>query len=215
MFEHAVTAHLAAEGEASTVFVRLQLAAVQMHLGNPRVAETVGRRWPWRRRTMSGGRAHAMWTLRCDAWSRGDRKEALAVIQAALEIERGFNEPLFQRAAQCRAELKTPAWIIASHGEYEQAGRLLGSAHTLWRDLGADISAFGPLMAEYHTQCEESVEHWVRGRTRGHSRSARPRRPGRAIDHALDAGAGPTAPATALSPLTRRKLEVAALAARA
>jgi tetratricopeptide (TPR) repeat protein len=95
LFEHAVAALTAAEREASAVFELFQLAAIQMDLGSPRgpatgrrvvaLAEAHGERW---------ARAHAMWVLSRDAWTRGDREEALALIRAALEIERGFNEPL-------------------------------------------------------------------------------------------------------------------------
>jgi predicted ATPase/DNA-binding CsgD family transcriptional regulator len=213
LFERAVVAQTKAEGEASAAFVLFQLAAVQMHLGNPRVAETGrqavvlaeahGERW---------ARAHAMWMLSCDAWRREDREEALALIRAALEIERGFNEPL-----SAALMLETLAWLIASHGEYERAGRLLGSARKLWRELGGEISAFGPLMADYHTRCEQSVvralgpEAYERALAIGGGHDS----PGRAIDHALDTGgAEPAVPAAAPGPLTRRELEVAALVAR-
>ncbi|WP_155056895.1 ATP-binding protein [Streptomyces blattellae] len=212
LFEHAVAAHTAAEGEASAAFALFQLAAVQMQMGHPQAAETGrrvmalteahGERW---------ARAHAIWTLSIDAWSHGDLEKALGLIGAALTIERGFNEPL-----SAALMLETLAWIIASSGEYERAGRLLGSARKLWRDLGGDISVFGPLLAEFHTQCEQSVVRAlgpeayeralvVRG---GHDS------PGQAIDHALDSGVEPAAQADAPSPLTHRELEVAALVAK-
>ncbi|MER5802113.1 LuxR C-terminal-related transcriptional regulator [Streptomyces mirabilis] len=211
LFEHAIAAHTAADREASAMFELFQLAAVQMHLENPCVAETGqravalaeahGERW---------ARAHAMWTLSCDAWRRDNREEALSVIRAALEIERGFNEPL-----SAALMLETLAWLIASYGEYERAGQLLGSTRMLWRDVGADISAFGPLMAEYHAQCALSVERALGSLayTRALSAGGGHDSPRRAIDHALGIGATPAAPATVPDPLTRRELQVAALVA--
>nr|WP_256255290.1 LuxR C-terminal-related transcriptional regulator [Streptomyces sp. cf124] len=212
LFERAIAAHTAAEDEAAAVFELFQLAAVQMDLGNPRGAQTArqavalaeahGERW---------ARAHAMWTLSCYAWRRGDHEEALALVRAALEIQRSFNEPL-----SAALMLETLAWITASQGEYERAGRLLGSAGQLWRDVGADISAFGPPLPEDHRRCEQSVlralgpDAYERALAVGGGYTS----PSRAIDNALDTSIEPTAPATAPSPLTRRELEVTELVAK-
>ncbi|WP_105968355.1 ATP-binding protein [Streptomyces geranii] len=211
LFERAVAAQTAAEGEAAAVFQLFQLAGLQRDMGNPRGAETGrqavalarvhGERW---------ARAHAMWALSWDAWGRGDREEAVALIRAALEIERGFNEPL-----SAALMLETLAWIIASHGEYERAGRVMGSVRKLLRDLGVDVSAFGPLMAGFHARCELRVagalgpEAYERAVAVGGGHDS----PRQAIDHALDTGAEPADPATAPGPLTRRELEVAELVA--
>ncbi|MET7897340.1 ATP-binding protein [Streptomyces mirabilis] len=213
LFEHAIAAHTAAEREASAMFELFQLAAVLMDLGDPRgaeagrqavaLAEAHGERW---------ARAHAMWTLSCDAWRRGDREEALKLIRTALEIERGFNEPL-----SAALMLETLAWISASYGEYERAGRLLGAARKLWRDVGANISAFGPALEEDHARCEESVvqalgvEAYERALAVGGGHDS----PKQAIDFALGGGIDPAAVAAAIpSPLTRREREVAALVAK-
>ncbi|MEU6200893.1 LuxR C-terminal-related transcriptional regulator [Streptomyces sp. NPDC047061] len=212
LFERAVAAHTAAEGEASAVFVLFQLAAVQLDLGNPLGAETGrravalaearGERW---------ARAHAMWTLSRCAWRQGEHEEALALIRAALEIERGFNEP-FSAALM----LETLAWIVASRGEYERAGRILGSVRKLWRDVGTDISAFGPPLGEDHTRCEQSVvralgpEAYEKALAVGGGHDS----PSQAIDCALAESIEPAAQAPAHGPLTPRELEVAALVAK-
>ncbi|MDX3452088.1 LuxR C-terminal-related transcriptional regulator [Streptomyces sp. ME02-8801-2C] len=212
LFEHAIAAHTEAGREASAMFELFQLAAVLMDLGDPRGAEACrraialgeahGERW---------ARAHAMWTLSCDAWRRGDREEALKLIRTALEIERGFNEPL-----SAALMLETLAWISASYGEYERAGRLLGAARKLWRDVGANISAFGPALEADHARCEQSVvralgvEAYERALAVGGGHDS----PGQAIDHALDSGVEPAAQDPVPGPLTRRELEVAALVAK-
>ncbi|MFF9778634.1 ATP-binding protein [Streptomyces sp. NPDC013978] len=213
LFEHAVAVHTAATGKGSAVFELFQLGAVQMDLGDPRgretgrqavaAAEALGERW---------ARAHAMWTLSCHAWRQGEREEALALIRAALEIERGFNEPL-----SAALMLETLAWITASYGEYERAGRILGSTRKMWRDVGVDISAFGPPLDDDHARCEQVVvralgqERYERALAVGGGHD----NPGQAIDCALAGDVEPApAPALAPGPLTRRELEVAALVAR-
>ncbi|MEV1069582.1 LuxR C-terminal-related transcriptional regulator [Streptomyces sp. NPDC050263] len=216
LFEHAIATHPADDGGAVAVFVLFQLAATRTHLRKPHAAETGGRavvlaaahgeRW---------GRAHALWALGYDAWARGDREACMALTRAGLEIERGFNDYI---ATALMLELL--AWATASSGEYERAGGLLGAVRGLWQDIGTDISAFGPQMAEYHVRCEESVLGALgraaheRALTVGGAHDS----PARAVDHALstdgDSDPEPAAPATALSPLTRRERDVAALVAK-
>ncbi|MEU6225530.1 LuxR C-terminal-related transcriptional regulator [Streptomyces sp. NPDC047042] len=209
LFECAVAAHTKATGEVPALFELFQLGAVQMDLGDPQgqetgrravaSAEAHGERW---------ARAHAMWTLSCHAWRQGEREEALGLIQAALEIERGFNEPL-----SAALMLETLAWIVASYGEYERAGRILGSARRLWREVGAAISAFGPPLDDDHARCEQSVVRALgqEGYERALAVGGGHDNPGQAIDCAL---AGDVDPAPAPGPLTRREREVAALVAR-
>lgn len=212
VFERAVEAHMAAEGDAAAVFALFQLATVQVYLANPSGAETArqvvalavthGERW---------ARAHAMWTLSCYAWRQGDRAEALALVRAALEIERDFNEPV-----SAALMMETLAWITASYGEYKRAGQLLGSARKLWREVGADLSVFGPSLGEDHTRCEQSVVHalglkaYEGALAVGGSYDS----PRQAIDHALGDEVGSTVPTEVTNPLTRREREVAALVAK-
>ncbi|MEU1518414.1 LuxR C-terminal-related transcriptional regulator [Streptomyces sp. NPDC005811] len=213
LFECAVAAHTTAAGKAPAVFELFQLGAVQMDLGDPRgretgrravaLAEAHGERW---------ARAHALWTLSCHAWRQGERAEALGLIRAALEIERGFNEPL-----SAALMLETLAWILASYGECERAGRILGSTRKMWRDVGADISAFGPPLDDDHARCEQSVVRALgqQGYERALTVGGGHDNPRQAIDCALADDVEPAAaPTPAPGPLTRRELEVAALVAR-
>ncbi|MFI1486441.1 ATP-binding protein [Streptomyces sp. NPDC020747] len=218
LFERAIAVHSAADGGAEAVFPLFQLAVTRTHLGDPRAAETGeravalaeahGELW---------GRAYALWALGYDAWVHGDQQTALALTRAGLEIERGFNDPL-----SAALMLETLAWITASGGHHERAGRLLGTVRSLWRDIGTDISAFGPQMAGYHLRCEESVVRvlgpaaYERALTAAGGHDS----PARAIEHALnsatgtDPGTEPAVPPAAPSPLTRREREVAALVAK-
>ncbi|MBK3645066.1 LuxR C-terminal-related transcriptional regulator [Streptomyces sp. MBT33] len=213
LFEHAVAAHTVVTEKGSAVFLLFQLAAVQMDLGDPRgettgrqaveLAEAHGERW---------ARAHALWTLSCHAWRQGRREEALALIRASLEIERGFNEPL-----SAALMLETFAWIIASYGEYERAGRTLGSTRKMWRDVGVEISVFGPPLDDDHAQCERSVVRALgqEGYERALAVGGRHDTPKQAIDSALGVGIDPAPVAAAVpGPLTRREREVAALVAK-
>lgn len=213
LFERAVADHTAATGKGSAVFELFQLGAVQMDLGDPRGRETGRQAVAWAEaQGERWARAHALWTLSCHAWRQGERAEALGLIRAALEIERGFNEPL-----SAALMLETLAWICASYGEYERAGRILGSTRRLWRDVVVDISAFGPPLDDDHARCEQSVvqalgqERYARALEFGGGHD----NPRQAIDFALGGGIDPAPVAAAVpSPLTRREREVAALVAK-
>ncbi|MFJ9899995.1 ATP-binding protein [Streptomyces sp. NPDC091280] len=212
LFESAVASHTVATGKGSALFELFQLGAVQMDLGDPRgratgrqavaSAEAQGEWW---------ARAHALWTLSCHAWRQGEREGALGLIEAALKIERGFNEPL-----SAALMLETFAWIIASYGEYERAARILGSTRKLWRDVGVSISAFGPPLDDDHAQCEQLVAGALgpEGYERALAVGGGSDNPKQAIDFALGGGIDPASEDTAIpSPLTRREREVAALVA--
>ncbi|MEU3617934.1 LuxR C-terminal-related transcriptional regulator [Streptomyces sp. NPDC006872] len=212
LLEGAVATHAEMVEGPEAVFSLFQLAAAQFQLGDPRAAETGrqaasiaqahGERWC---------HAHALWMLGLDAWVRGHWEEAMALTRAGLEIERGFHDYI---GAALMLDLL--AWITASGGDHERAGRLLGTVRALWRDTSTTISAFGPPLAEYHAHCEETVIHalgpaaYERALADGDGHDG----PGRAIDYALGADTEPAALATTPSPLTRREREVAALVAQ-
>ncbi|MGX9885520.1 ATP-binding protein [Streptomyces sp. NPDC002276] len=212
LHERAVAARVAVDGSAEAVFVLFQLAVVLTQLKDPRatevgrravaVSEAHGERW---------GRAHALWALAYAAWIRGDQESALPLALEGLRIERGFSDSL-----SAALMLETLAWITASHGEHERAGQLLGAVRGLWRDIGTDIPAFGPLMAGHHEQCAESVRAalGLAAYERALAAGSRYGGPVRAIDHALGTDAAPADATTAAGPLTRREREVAALVAR-
>ncbi|WP_307835272.1 ATP-binding protein [Streptomyces adelaidensis] len=217
-FEGAVAAHTALDEGAGTVFTLFQLTAAHTARGESRAVET-GRqavalaeaneeRW---------GRAQALWALGHAAWARGDEEEAMALSRLSLEAQRGFNE--YVGAALALALL---AWVTASGGDHERAGRLLGAVRTLFRDIEASPELLGPYTTEQHARCEEAVVRalgpaaYETALAEGGSH----RGPDEAIAHALRTEPEPTAaapaPATApaASPLTSREREVAALVAK-
>ncbi|MGW1783673.1 ATP-binding protein [Streptomyces sp. NPDC002143] len=213
LYEGAAVAHAKLGEGTGAIFALYQLTMAQAYLGDPRAAETGrqavataeahGERW---------GLAHAYWALGHDAWVRGDWEAGIELARAGLEIERGFND--YTGAALM---LELLARITASRGDYEQAGRLLGTVRALLRGNSAIISA-SPATAENRARYEESVvtalgpaAYEKALRDGGHHDS-----PDRAIAYALggDPGTAPAAQATATSPLTRREGEVAALVAQ-
>ncbi|WP_256251912.1 LuxR C-terminal-related transcriptional regulator [Streptomyces sp. yr375] len=222
LFQRAIAMPPAADGPGVVVFLLFQLAAAQTHLRDPRATETGeravvlaaahGDRW---------GRAHALWALGYDAWARGDLEASMALTRAGLELERGFNDHIATSLM-----LEQSAWATASSGDYERAGRLLGTVRCLWQNIGTGISAFGPRLAEYHVLCEESVARalgpaaYERALVVGGSHDT----PCQAIEYALKADPGtgtgpgtapePAATVSAPSPLTRRERDVAALVAK-
>ncbi|QYX82856.1 LuxR C-terminal-related transcriptional regulator [Streptomyces akebiae] len=212
LLEEAAAAHLRTGEVIGAVYALIQLATAQSHLGDPRTTETC--RQAVALAEAHGERlahAHALWTLGYDAWIRGDHKEAKALLRTALAKEQGFNDYL--RVALMLEQL---AWTTAAHGDREEAARLLGAARVLWRDTGTPISTFGPHMAEQHARCEEAVVRALgpAAYEKALAEGGRHRGPDDAIAHALRPEPEPTNPAPAVSPLTPREREVAALVAK-
>ncbi|WP_327731397.1 LuxR C-terminal-related transcriptional regulator [Streptomyces sp. NBC_00487] len=212
-FEAAVAAHLGTGEEIGAVYALIQMATAQSHLGDPRTTETCRQALALAEaHEVRLARARAQWTLGYDAWRRGDLEEAVVMIRAALENEQGLNNYL--RVALMLEQL---AWVTAAGGDHKQAGRLLGAARALWQDIDTPIATFGPHMAEQHAQCEEDVT-WALGPAayeQALAEGGSHRGPDEAIAYALlRAEPEPTAAAPALSPLTPREQEVAALVAK-
>ncbi|MGY1501015.1 LuxR C-terminal-related transcriptional regulator [Streptomyces sp. QTS52] len=220
LFEEAVAALIGAGEEIGAVYALIQLATAQSHLGDPRTTDTCRQAVALAEAHDERlARAHARWTLGYDAWRRGDLAEAAVLIRSALEDERGFNDYL--RVALMLDEL---AWVTAAAGDHQEAGRLLGAASALWRDVATPIATFGPHMTEQHAQCEEDVT-WALGPAaygKALAEGAGHRGPDEAIAYALRNESVPIAtvpapapaPAPAPSPLTPREREVAALVAK-
>ncbi|MDX2821438.1 LuxR C-terminal-related transcriptional regulator [Streptomyces ipomoeae] len=217
-FETALASHTETGEETGAVYALLQLGAAQSHLGDPRAT-------PNCRRAVAlaeahGGQlvqAHTLWVLGHDAWMRGDHEEAIAVTRTALKKERGSDDYLWVALM-----LEQLALATAARGDHQEAARLLGAAHALWRDTDTTIATFGPHMVERHARGEEEILRalgtaaYEEALTEG----GRHRCPDEAIAYALRAApepaaeaARPTAAAPAPSPLTPREREVAALVA--
>ncbi|BBC30942.1 LuxR family transcriptional regulator [Streptomyces graminofaciens] len=212
LLEEAVAAHMGTGEEIGAVYALIQMATAQSHLGDPRTTETCRQAV-----TLAEAhddrlvRAHAQWTLGYDAWRRGDLAEAAVLIRTALENEQGFND--YVRVALMLEQL---AWVTAVDGNHQQAGRLLGAARALWRDIDTPVCAFGPHMAEQHAQCEEDIVGALGLAAYEHAlaEGGRHRGPDEAIAYALRTESEPTATAPAPSLLTPREREVAALVAK-
>ncbi|MFF9777539.1 ATP-binding protein [Streptomyces sp. NPDC013978] len=211
LLEEAAAAHVGTGEEIAAVYALTQLAIAQSHLGDPRTTQTC-------RQAVAIAeahddqlvRAHAQWTLGYDAFRRGDLAEALDMIQAALQNEQGLNQ-----YGMVALMLEQLAWATAAGGDHERAGRLLGAARTLWRDIDTPVSTFGPHMAEQHAQCEEDIVRAL-GRAvyeKALAEGAAHRGPDEAIAYALRTESEPTATSPTPGPLTRREQEVAALVA--
>ncbi|MDX3544148.1 LuxR C-terminal-related transcriptional regulator [Streptomyces europaeiscabiei] len=212
LLEEAVAAHMGTGEKIGAVYTLILMATAQSHLGDPRATETCRQAVALAEAHDERlARAHAQWTLGYDAWRRGDLAEASVMIRAALENEQGFND--YARVALMLDEL---AWVTAAGGDHKQAGRLLGAARALWRDIDIPIATFGPHMAEQHAQCEEAVT-WVLGPAayeKALAEGGSHRGPDEAIAYALRTGSESTAAAPAPSPLTPREQDVAALVAK-
>jgi DNA-binding CsgD family transcriptional regulator len=157
-------------------------------------------------------RSYALWALGFDAWVRAELDKAAALTQAALLIQRGFND---HPGTALMIELL--AWITASKGEFGRAARLLGALRALWRTIGTSISAFGPHLGDHHARCERDVIQalpagaWQAALSEGGRMDH-----DQAISYALGQpeAAGEPAAAVPGTMLTRRELEVAMLVAQ-
>ncbi len=221
LFEDALATPTTLGEGPEAVFLLFQLVAAQTHPKDQRAAETGrraiaisqahGERW---------ARAHALWALSLDAWLHDDLEAAMALVRGALEIERGFGDYV---ATALMLELL--AWITASHGDHERAARLLGAVRPLWQDIGTTILTFGPLLGVLHSRCEEAVVRALGPEAYEKALTESGRRhdsPARVIAYALggdngdtgQSGAETATPADAMTPLTPREREVAALVAQ-
>ncbi|WP_330286136.1 ATP-binding protein [Streptomyces sp. NBC_00576] len=167
------------------------------------ITEAYGERW---------ARARLLLALGNNAWVRGEVEAAKSHIRTALECMRGFNDYV-----SVALMLEQLAWATASGGSYVRAGRLLGAADALCREVGTVLSSLNRRMSDYHERCEEQVVRAV-GRasfTEALTEGARHVGPEQAIDFALEIDTPTaTAPVTSPFPLTPREQEVAALVAK-
>jgi ATP/maltotriose-dependent transcriptional regulator MalT len=157
-------------------------------------------------------RSYLLLALGFDAWTRGDTTAGSEFAQAALEIQRSYNDPIGTAML-----LDVLTWLTVSRGEYERAARLLGAVDALWRRSTTTDTAFGPHMSGIHTRCTEDVLR-ILGQAaydQAFAEGGRHDTPSRAIAFALAKDVGPEqSEAGPDRPLTRRELEIAALVAK-
>ena len=151
-------------------------------------------------------RSYALWVLGFDTWlQRGPQAANLA--RSALEIQRGFNDPVGVALI-----IELLAWIAASSGDAMRAAGLLATAESVWSLIGTTIAAFGPPLGGHRAECEAQVRAALGKRDLATaSRQGRHPTVEAAIASILDGAA--TAPPSPAGPLTVREREIAALVA--
>lgn len=210
--EHAVAAHTTLGHHVGVLEWRGVLAIAQIAFGTPQAAETA-------RQALAAAeahgeryaRAHLLMVLGRRAWVLGEPAEAKELTVSALSILQSFRDPT--GVAKMIEQL---AWITASDGDHQRAGRLLGAARSLLRDAGTGITMVEPLVKEHHARCEAEVLDAL-GRTACEQALAYGGAidgPAQAIAYALETATVVAAPAVSTSPLTRREQQVAALITR-
>jgi predicted ATPase/DNA-binding NarL/FixJ family response regulator len=147
------------------------------------------------------------------AWLQGDLSQAHAQQVQCLGLRRAWESDDLYSTAQC---LEMLAWTTADQHHYQRAAVLLGSAESLWADLGTSVTAFGHYLG-HHRACERRIRAAL-----GDAEFTDAFREGRAMTyqealaHALDEPGQPgrTPQRDAWAPLTRRERQVADLLAR-
>ncbi len=94
-------------------------------------------------------KAFALMALGIEVWRQGDAARATAIERESLRLSREMDGRLGMAL-----NLEVLAWIAATTGQFERAGRLLGILSTQWRSIGARLSGYGHL-AGYHDECVE------------------------------------------------------------
>lgn len=212
----AAAAHFAALGHVSgALFTGFQIAVARALLRDDRaaheaqnviaVSEQHGEQWI---------RSRALYALGLQAWMSGDLDQAKSAARTGLQIQRGFNDHV---GAAVLIELL--AWIATANTEFEHAARLLGAIRSIWGVIGTSLSAFGPHLAGYHTQCEQELQQGLGGAEALQVRFAEGGRMDRskAISYALNGpqdGGSALGPAPTVDVLTRRERQVAELVAQ-
>ncbi|MEU1180084.1 LuxR C-terminal-related transcriptional regulator [Streptomyces sp. NPDC005820] len=216
-FEQAVAAHSALGDRFGEVGWRCGLAIAQTLCGDPRApgtsaqaladTERHGERWT---------RARLLMVLGRRAWGLGEQTEAKERTLSALATLQGFSDTI--GVARMAEQL---AWITASTGDHERAGRLLGAARALREAVGITVAAGNPHHEEDHDRCTAQVRNALgpAGHEQALAAGAAIAGADQVIAYALDTGTGDTGTGSAASPaatsgLTRREEEVAALVAR-
>jgi non-specific serine/threonine protein kinase len=151
-------------------------------------------------------RSYALWVLGFDTW-RQHGPQAADLARSALEIQRGFNDPVGGALI-----IELLAWIAASSGDPVRAARLLATAESVWSLIGTRITAFGPPLSTHRAECEARVRAALgKHDLAAASRQGRHSTVEAAIASILDETA--TAPPSPAGPLTAREREIAALVA--
>jgi predicted ATPase/DNA-binding CsgD family transcriptional regulator len=153
-FEAGLGALTEAGDIAAVLWGQFQLSVALSHLGEHeradavceaaiRTAEERGETW---------ARSEAMWARAFDRWLSGDPDHTAADLdRASIELTPDANQ------VSTVLSLELLAWIAATEERAEDAAVLLGAAESVWRALGTDLAAFGPVFAQHSERCRSSV----------------------------------------------------------
>ncbi|TMR07039.1 LuxR family transcriptional regulator [Nonomuraea turkmeniaca] len=96
-------------------------------------------------------KAYTMMALGVEVWRQGDLPRATELERQSLAFNRSLGDLL-----GVGITIEVLAWIAATQGLHERAGRLLGVLETVWSLVGAPLSGYGHL-AGYHEECQARV----------------------------------------------------------
>ncbi|MFB9767498.1 LuxR C-terminal-related transcriptional regulator [Nocardioides kongjuensis] len=159
------------------------------------LAGTVGESW-WS--------SFSLWAYGIDKWRQGDIDGAESLERASLRAKRALDDRL--GVGVC---LEAMSWIAAANGESTRAGRLMGAAETVLRQVGMPIEASRSMLT-YHQETQETLRLHDRRAEAAYAEGAAWDMD-TAIGFALGEVSGNTEPYDV--PLTRREMEVASLVA--
>ncbi|MEU8146387.1 LuxR family transcriptional regulator [Nonomuraea sp. NPDC048901] len=103
-------------------------------------------------------RGYALFALGMAAWNQGDWRRAEALMREAAELRNMLNDRW--GLTQC---LEVLAWTACAQGRYERAATILGTAHPLWRAMGASPTRLFPHVRG-HEQCMARAHEELGGR---------------------------------------------------
>lgn len=159
------------------------------------LAGTVGESW-WS--------SFSLWAYGIDKWRQGDIEGAEALERASLRVKRALDDRL--GVGVC---LEAMSWVAATNGDSTRAGRLMGAAETVLRQVGMPIEASHSLL-NYHQETQETLRLHERRADAAYAEGAA-WDVDTAVGFALGELSGEQAPDD--EPLTKRELEVASLVA--
>ncbi|MFD1541044.1 ATP-binding protein [Nonomuraea guangzhouensis] len=103
-------------------------------------------------------RGYALFALGIAAWNQGDWRRTESLMREAAEFRSLINDRW--GLTQC---LEVLAWTACAQGRYERAARILGTAHPLWRAMGASPTRLFPHVRG-HEQCMARARAELGGR---------------------------------------------------
>ncbi|MES4908413.1 MULTISPECIES: LuxR C-terminal-related transcriptional regulator [unclassified Streptomyces] len=150
LYEEAVARHGAAGDPVGLALALIRLSLAHSFLGDSPRAIAVGEKSLAVCDAHEEGwhRAYATMALGVEVWRQGDHERATALERESLAFNRSLDDPL-----GVGVNLEVLAWISASQGQYQRAGRLLGALRNIWHEIGAPLSGYGHLV-RYHEACE-------------------------------------------------------------